>query len=40
MANGICSAYPDKTGLVELAGGLESMGWDLISSGGTARVLL
>lgn len=29
----------DKTGLVELARGLKELGWDLISSGGTARVL-
>jgi len=29
----------DKTGLVELARGLKELGWDLISSGGTARAL-
>ena len=29
----------DKTGLVELARGLTAMQWDLLSTGGTARVL-
>ena len=29
----------DKTGIVELARGLRSLGWDLISSGGTAQAL-
>ena len=29
----------DKTGLVELARGLSAMQWDLLSTGGTARVL-
>ena len=29
----------DKTGVVELAAGLTDLGWDLLSSGGTARVL-
>ncbi|HZU86727.1 MAG TPA: bifunctional phosphoribosylaminoimidazolecarboxamide formyltransferase/IMP cyclohydrolase, partial [Anaerolineaceae bacterium] len=29
----------DKTGLVEFARGLEALGWQLIASGGTARLL-
>ncbi len=29
----------DKTGLIELAKGLDSLGWDLVASGGTARAL-
>ncbi len=29
----------DKTGVVELAAGLADLGWELLSSGGTARVL-
>jgi phosphoribosylaminoimidazolecarboxamide formyltransferase/IMP cyclohydrolase len=29
----------DKSGLVEFAGGLCSLGWELIASGGTARLL-
>ena len=29
----------DKTGLVEFAKGLSDMGWDLLSTGGTARAL-
>ena len=29
----------DKTGLVELAAGLRDLGWELLSSGGTARAL-
>ena len=29
----------DKTGVVELAGGLHELGWDLVSSGGTARAI-
>ena len=29
----------DKTGIVELAAGLADLGWRLVSSGGTARVL-
>jgi phosphoribosylaminoimidazolecarboxamide formyltransferase / IMP cyclohydrolase len=29
----------DKTGVVELARGLSALGWDLISTGGTARAL-
>jgi phosphoribosylaminoimidazolecarboxamide formyltransferase/IMP cyclohydrolase len=29
----------DKTGLVEFAGGLHQLGWKLIASGGTARLL-
>ena len=34
----LLSVY-DKTGLVELASGLAELGWELVSSGGTARVL-
>jgi len=29
----------DKTGVVELAKGLHELGWELISSGGTARAI-
>ncbi|MEZ5183491.1 MAG: bifunctional phosphoribosylaminoimidazolecarboxamide formyltransferase/IMP cyclohydrolase [Acidimicrobiales bacterium] len=32
----LLSVY-DKTGIVELAAGLHGLGWDLVSSGGTAR---
>ena len=38
MPKAILSVY-NKTGLVELASGLVRMGWDLIASGGTARLL-
>ena len=38
MPRALLSAY-DKTGIVELARGLRSLGWDLLSSGGTARTL-
>ncbi len=34
----LLSVY-DKTGVVELATGLSELGWELISSGGTARAL-
>ena len=34
----LISVY-DKTGVVELAAGLVEMGWELIASGGTARVI-
>ncbi|MGI9601274.1 MAG: bifunctional phosphoribosylaminoimidazolecarboxamide formyltransferase/IMP cyclohydrolase, partial [Acidimicrobiales bacterium] len=34
----LLSVY-DKTGIVELAQGLADLGWELVSSGGTARVL-
>ncbi|HUO47673.1 MAG TPA: bifunctional phosphoribosylaminoimidazolecarboxamide formyltransferase/IMP cyclohydrolase PurH, partial [Acidimicrobiales bacterium] len=34
----LLSVY-DKTGLLELAGGLRELGWDLVSSGGTSRAL-
>ena len=34
----LLSVY-DKTGIVELASGLADLGWDLVSSGGTARSL-
>ena len=29
----------DKSGIVELASGLAELGWDLVSSGGTAAAL-
>ncbi|MFW5947831.1 MAG: bifunctional phosphoribosylaminoimidazolecarboxamide formyltransferase/IMP cyclohydrolase, partial [Gemmatimonadota bacterium] len=29
----------DKTGLPALAGGLAELGWELVSTGGTARAL-
>jgi phosphoribosylaminoimidazolecarboxamide formyltransferase/IMP cyclohydrolase len=38
MPKAILSVY-DKSGLVEFAGSLAEMGWSLIASGGTARVL-
>ena len=34
----LLSAY-DKTGIVDLAKGLVDLGWDLLSSGGTAQVI-
>ncbi|MGH9266222.1 MAG: hypothetical protein ACRD1D_16180, partial [Acidimicrobiales bacterium] len=34
----LLSVY-DKTGLVDLARGLERLGWELVSSGGTATAL-
>jgi len=34
----LLSVY-DKTGIVELAAGLHELGWELVSSGGTARTL-
>ena len=34
----LLSVY-DKTGIVELAQGLADLGWDLVSSGGTATAL-
>ena len=34
----LLSVY-DKTGVVELAKGLHELGWELISSGGTARAV-
>jgi phosphoribosylaminoimidazolecarboxamide formyltransferase/IMP cyclohydrolase len=34
----LLSVY-DKTGVVELAAALHEMGWDLVSSGGTARAI-
>ena len=39
MPKAILSVY-DKTGLVELAGGLVKLGWELIATGGTARLLV
>jgi phosphoribosylaminoimidazolecarboxamide formyltransferase/IMP cyclohydrolase len=38
MPKAILSVY-DKTGLVEFARGLTSLGWTLLASGGTARLL-
>jgi phosphoribosylaminoimidazolecarboxamide formyltransferase/IMP cyclohydrolase len=38
MPKALLSVY-DKTGLVEFARGLADLGWDLIASGGTARLL-
>jgi phosphoribosylaminoimidazolecarboxamide formyltransferase/IMP cyclohydrolase len=39
MSTAILSVY-DKTGLVEFASGLIGLGWRLIASGGTARLLM
>ena len=38
MPRAILSVH-DKTGLVEFARGLEALGWTLIASGGTAKLL-
>jgi phosphoribosylaminoimidazolecarboxamide formyltransferase/IMP cyclohydrolase len=38
MPRAILSVY-DKTGLEDLARGLEALGWNLVASGGTARAL-
>ena len=38
MPKAILSVY-DKSGLVELASGLVELGWELIATGGTARLL-
>jgi phosphoribosylaminoimidazolecarboxamide formyltransferase / IMP cyclohydrolase len=38
MSTALLSVY-DKTGVVELAAGLHELGWRLISSGGTAKVI-
>ncbi|MFM8508143.1 MAG: bifunctional phosphoribosylaminoimidazolecarboxamide formyltransferase/IMP cyclohydrolase PurH, partial [Actinomycetota bacterium] len=38
MPRALLSVY-DKTSIVEFARGLRSLGWDLLSSGGTARTL-
>ena len=38
MPTAILSVY-DKTGIVAFAGGLVSLGWRLLASGGTARLL-
>jgi phosphoribosylaminoimidazolecarboxamide formyltransferase/IMP cyclohydrolase len=38
MKRALVSVY-DKSGVVELASGLHQLGWTLVSSGGTARVL-
>jgi len=35
----LLSVY-DKTGIVELSRGLVELGWELVSSGGTASVLV
>ena len=34
----LLSVY-DKSGIVEFAQELNALGWDLVSSGGTARVI-
>jgi phosphoribosylaminoimidazolecarboxamide formyltransferase / IMP cyclohydrolase len=38
MPKAILSVH-DKTGLVEFAQGLDELGWDLLASGGTAKML-
>ncbi len=38
MPTALLSVY-DKTGIVELAQGLHELGWNLVSSGGTARTI-
>jgi phosphoribosylaminoimidazolecarboxamide formyltransferase/IMP cyclohydrolase len=38
MQRAILSVF-DKTGLVEFAKGLRSIGWELLASGGTAKIL-
>lgn len=38
MPNAILSVY-DKTGLVDFAKGLVDLGWNLLASGGTAKLL-
>ncbi len=38
MPKALLSVY-DKTGLVEFARGLTDLGWELLASGGTARIL-
>ncbi|MEJ7723327.1 MAG: bifunctional phosphoribosylaminoimidazolecarboxamide formyltransferase/IMP cyclohydrolase PurH, partial [Ilumatobacteraceae bacterium] len=38
MPTALLSVY-DKSGIAELAGELRGLGWRLISSGGTARVI-
>ncbi len=38
MPKAILSVY-DKTGLVDFARGLRALGWTLLASGGTARLL-
>ncbi len=38
MPNAILSVY-DKTGLVDFARGLHVLGWSLLASGGTAKLL-
>ncbi len=38
MPKALLSVY-DKTGLVEFAGGLVNLGWELLASGGTAQLL-
>jgi len=38
MPKAILSVY-DKTGLLDFAGGLRDLGWTLLASGGTAKLL-
>lgn len=39
MARRAILSVTDKTGIVEFAAGLRELGWELVSTGGTARVL-
>lgn len=39
MARRAILSVTDKTGIVEFARGLRELGWELVSTGGTARVL-
>ena len=34
----LLSVY-DKTGITDLAAGLDALGWELVSSGGTAKAI-
>ena len=38
MRRALLSVY-DKTGVVDLARGLVELGWELVSSGGTAKAI-
>ena len=38
MPRALLSVY-DKTGVLELASSLHGLGWELLSSGGTAKVI-
>ncbi|MDR7590486.1 MAG: bifunctional phosphoribosylaminoimidazolecarboxamide formyltransferase/IMP cyclohydrolase, partial [Armatimonadota bacterium] len=39
MARRAILSVTDKTGIVEFAAGLRELGWELVSTGGTARAL-